>query len=288
MKEKLNRTIIPYLIISSTYFILFSIMYWLQNKYLEIDESYFGYWLPIIISTILVWFVIRKKLKNLVIEEKHYSITLFIVFILLTLPVITFTYYLNRESGKITYLNQPSDFFRKPQTMYYSIESTKIDKANYRFSVSQSTIDRGNEIAVGCYYIAPLLDKDKPSTSTKLWIGLLIGEKFSNRVLDDKNKQEKQISNFIDSSNSQFNKHQFQTKFLKKIAIAEEDNYKKALDNTDINPNNIIILREEQGTYETRTGSSLIWTLLLFTISNIAWFLLNGFQKSKNKPKSIV
>lgn len=284
MKEKLNRIILPYLIISITYFILFSIIYWFQNTYLEIDDSYFGYWIPIMTSIILVWFVVRKKLKLLIISEKQYSFSLFIFFFLLTAPIITFTFYLNRKNGEMTYLDNPEEIFIKPKTLYYSIQNAKVDKSNYRFSVSKSNVDRGNEIGVGCYYVSPIVNKRKIlNGSHKLWMGLLIGKKFSNRVFDNKNEQEKLIFNFIDSSAVQFTKHHFETKFLKRISIGEVDDYKEALENTGMNTNDLIILREETGTYETRTGTSLIWTIILLITSNISWFLLTGFEKLKKQ-----
>ncbi|MEJ5051858.1 hypothetical protein WH221_18675 [Chryseobacterium culicis] len=282
MKEKLNRIILPYLITSITYFILFSIIYWFQNTYLEIDDSYFGYWIPIMTSLILVWFVVRKKLKLLIISEKQYSFSLFIFFFLLTAPIITFTFYLNRKNGEITYLNNPDEIFMKPKTLYYSIQNAEVDKLNYRFSVSKSSVDRGNEIGVGCYYVSPIINKRKTfNESNKLWMGLLIGQKFSNRVFDNKNKQEKLIFNFIDSSEVQFKKHYFETKFLKKMSIGEVDDYRETLENAGINTNDLIILREETGTYETRTGTSLIWTIILLIVSNITWFLFTGFEKFK-------
>ncbi|MCQ9635750.1 hypothetical protein MP477_12355 [Chryseobacterium sp. WG23] len=284
MKEKLNRIIFPYSIISITYFIFFSIAYWVQYKYLEIEDIYFGYWLPITISAIIVWFILRKKLQQLIISEKLYSFTLFITWILLTASIIASTFYLNRKNGKITSLNYPEEIFIHPATMYYSIKNAKIDTSNYKFSVSKSSVDRGNEIGVGCYYVSPLIHKEKTfHDSHQVWIGLLIGKKFSNRYFDDKNKQEQLIDNFIDSSQLQFNKHQFKTKFLKRMSIEEIEDYKRGIDNTGINTNNLVILREEAGTYETRTGTSLYWSIVLLAASNIVWFLLTVFKRLKKQ-----
>ncbi|GEN68479.1 hypothetical protein [Chryseobacterium rhizosphaerae] len=284
MKEKLNRIILPYSIISITYFMLFSIAYWFQYKYLEIEDKYFGYWLPMTISAIIVWFILRKKLQQLIISEKQYSFTLFITWILLTASIMTSTFYLNRKNGEITYLNYPEEIFIHPATMYYSIKNAKVDKSNYKFSVSKSSVDRGNEIGVGCYYISPLVHKEKINhNANQVWIGLLIGEKFSNRFFDDKNKQEQLINNFIDSSQSQFNKHQFETKFLKRMSIGEIEDYKNGINNTGINTNNSVILREEEGTYENRTGTSLHWAITFLIASNIVWFLLTVFERFKKQ-----
>jgi hypothetical protein len=150
--------------------------------------------------------------------------------------------------------------------------------------VSKSSVDRGNEIGVGCYYISPLVHKEKINhNANQVWIGLLIGEKFSNRFFDDKNKQEQLINNFIDSSQSQFNKHQFETKFLKRMSIGEIEDYKNGINNTGININNLVILREEEGTYENRTGTSLHWAITFLIASNIVWFLLTVFERFKKQ-----
>lgn len=284
MKEKFKLIIFPYIITSLSYFLICSLIYWIQNKYLEIDDKYFGFWFPTICSGIITWFYLRKKIKRLIISENHQSFILFLSWILLTASVVTFSFYLNRENGKITYLNHPDEIFTQPITMYYSIQSTKIEKKLSGFSVSRSYVNRGNEIAVSCYYISPLINENKDfDQSNKLWIGLLVGENFSNRVLDDKQKQEKLIKNFIDSSYINFSKHKFQTRFLKKVPIGEDEDYKRGIENLGLSIQNSIILREETGNYIERTGSSFTWAIALLLISNLTWFLMTIFEKMRKK-----
>lgn len=279
MKQKIINLFVPYLLISIIFLITYSFLYWIINNYEILDDSYIGFWGPAIISAILVYFVIRKKINVVLLSKKHKEFIYFSTWILLAVPVVSSTFYIHRASGKITTLKSINEINSFPTTLYYSIENTNINKDIYGFSFQQTVVDRGNELAISCFYICPI---DINENTHKVWIGKLFGKKFSNRILDDKAKQKRLIQNYIDSSIYQFQNHQFQTKFLKRTSHNERNDYLNCLKNIGIISEDVVILVEQDSNYENRTGSSLKWTIVLLILSNIVFILSTIFQKNKN------
>lgn len=288
MKEKLTKIILPFILISTGFLLTYSFFYWLvfiRLKLSDLNDNIFGFFVPIGISTILIWFYFRKKLRLLQTTDKHKELTLFISWILLTAPVLTFQFYLERETGELTQLNNVEEILTNKPTMYYSIKNSTQHKNKSGLYVTRASIDRGNEIGVGCYFACPLTNTDDSTYNKSIWIGTMFGEKFSNRVFDDKEKQAKLISKFIDSSMTLYNKYEYKTTFLKRLSNSDErDDFLKSIQQTDIpyDKENLIILKEETGNYQSRTGTSLWWTIFTFITSNITWTLLTIFTKLKH------
>lgn len=266
----------------------YSAFYWLvfiQLKLFDLNDKIFGLYVPIGISTILIWFYFRKKLRLLNTTDKHREFTLFISWILLSAPVLTFQFYLERETGKLTQLKSVDEILNHKPTMYYSIESSSQHKNKGGLFVEKSYPDRGNEIGIGCYYACPLTNKGDSICDNNIWIGTMFGNNFSNRVFDDKTKQTELIMKFIDSSASLYNKYKFKTIFLKRLSNSDErNNYLKAIQQTGIpfDKEKLIILREEIGNYQSRAGTSLWWTFFFIITSNLTWTLLTIFTKLKH------
>lgn len=288
MIEKVNKILLPYFYISAAFFLIYSGLFWLIQKYTHFDNDYISYWIPVIISAIIVWFFLRKILKKIVIPEKQYQFTLFLSWILLVAPVLTCIFYISTENGTITYLKNTDEIFEKPKTKYYSIKNVKIDKNISGLFVVKSAVNRGNEIGVGCYFTSPIMNKsDSIDQINNLWIGVLEGEKFSNRVFDDKVKQQNEIDTFVQNAKNEYPKNKVKTNFLIRVTDLEEKKiFVSSIETTGkIFDDDMIILKEGIGNFEDRSGTSLTWTIILFLISNLAWTLLTIFQKLKKNGR---
>jgi len=291
MKEKLTKIILPFILISIGFLLTYSSFYWLifiRLKLVDLNDNIFGLFVPIGISTVLIWFYFRKNLRLLITTDKHRDITLFITWILLTAPILTFQFYLDRETGKLTHVKSVYEILTNKPTMYYAINNSFKHKNKSGLYVAKGYPDRGNEIGIGCYFACPLTDNSDSINSNEIWIGKMFGDKFSNRVFDDKEKQAKLISQFVDSAIELYNKYEYKTTFLKRLSNSDEKNdYLKAIQQSNLhyNKENVIILKEEIGSYESRAGTSLWCTVLFLFISNITWTLLTIFAKLKKDEK---
>ena len=291
MKEKLIKIIFPFILISTVFLLTYCLFYWLvfiRLKLIDLDDIIFGLFVPSGISAVLFWFYFRKKLLLLNMKDKHREFTLFISWILSTLSVLTFIFYLDRETGELTQLKSVDEIWNNKPTMYYSIESSSQHKNRSGLFVAKGYPNRGNEIGIGCYYACPLTDKGDSIYKNNIWIGTMFGDKFSNRVFDDKEKQAKLITQFIDSSVTLYNKYEYKTTFLKRLSNSDvREDYLKAIQQTNLpfDNKNVIILTEESGSYESRSGTSLWWTVFFIITSNLTWTLLTIFTKPRS-PKS--
>lgn len=291
MKEKLTKIILPFFLISTSFLLTYSSFYWLifiRLKFIDFSDNIFGFFVPIGISTILIWFYFRKILRLLDTTDKHREFTLFISWILLTAPVLMFQFYLDKETGELTQLKNANEILKNKPTMYYSIDNSFQHKNKTGLYVSKTSVDRGNEIGVGCYFACPLTNTDDSIYSTDIWIGTMFGDKFSNRVFDDKEKQAILISKFIDSSVALYDNYKYKTTFLKRLSNSNERNdYLKAVQQTNLplDNENLIILKEETGNYQSRAGTSLWWTIFTFATSNIVWTFLTIFTGLKHNGK---
>lgn len=285
MKEKLTKIILPFILISTGFLLTYSSLYYLifiRLKLVDLNDNIFGFFIPIGISTTLIWFYFRKKLQLLEMTDKHREFTLLISWILLAIPILTFQFYLDKETGELIQLKSVNEILNNKPTMYYSIDNSFQHKNKSGLYVAKASVDRGNEIGVGCYFACPLSNKNN------IWIGTMFGNKFSNRVFDNKEKQAKLISQFIDSSITLYNKYEYKTTFLKRLSNSDEKNdYLKAIQQTKIplDNENLIILKEEAGNYQSRTGTSLWWTVFFIITSNVTWTLLTIFTKLKYNGK---
>lgn len=291
MKEKLTKIILPFIVISTGFLLTYSFFYWLvfiRLNLIDLNDNIFGFFVPIAISSILIWFYFRKKLRLLDTTDKHREFTLSISWVLLTAPILTFQFYLVRETGELTRLKSVDEILTHKPTMYYSIESSSQHKNRSGLFVAKGYPDRGNEIGIGCYYACPLTDEGDSIYDNNIWIGTMFGEKFSNRVFDDKAKQAKLITQFIDSSVRLYDKYEYKTTFLKRLSNSDErDDYLKAIQQTNL-PNdnvNLVILKEETDNYQSRAGTSLWWTVFFIITSNLGWTLLTIFTKIKHNGK---
>jgi hypothetical protein len=291
MKEKLTKIILPFILISTGFLLTYCSFYWLvfiRLKLVDLNDNIFCFYVPIAISAVLIWFYFRKKLRLLDTTAKHREFTLFISWILLTAPILTFQFYLDRETGELTHLKSVDEILINKPTMYYSIESSLQHKNRSGLFVAKGYPDRGNEIGIGCYYACPLTDKGGSIYNNNIWIGTMFGDKFSNRVFDDKANQTKLITQFIDSSVRLYDKYEYKTTFLKRLSNSDErDNYFKAIQQTNLpyDNENLIILKEETDNYQSRAGTSLWWTVFFIITSNLAWTLLTIFTKLKHDGK---
>jgi hypothetical protein len=291
MKEKLTKIILPFIFISTGFLLTYSSFYWLvfiRLKLVDLNDNIFGFFVPIGVSTVIIWFYFRKKLRLLDTTNKHREFTLFISWILLTAPILTFQFYLERETGELTHLKNVDEILNNKSTMYYSIDNSFQHKNNTGIYLSKASVDRGNEIGVGCYFACPLTKTDDSIYKANIWIGTMFGDKFSNRVFDDKEKQAKLISKFIDSSIALYNNYKYQTTFLKRLSNSDErEDYLKAINQTNLplDNENLIILKEESGDYQSRAGTSLWWTIFTLITSNVVWTLLTIFTRLKHNGK---
>ncbi|MGF7141344.1 hypothetical protein [Roseimarinus sediminis] len=286
--NKIIRIILPHTISTILFFIVCSSLYWLFTIELELisyDNILFCNILPGAISLLLVFVFLRKRLELLNISYKYKFVTLILTWILMAVPLMNFELYLHWSNSEQTIINQPSDLLENRNSRYYTIKKSDQLKEKSGKYFRQGRAVREHEMRVNCYFVCPLTDISDNKMKQNIWIGLNLSNSFSDRVFDDKTKQEKLISNYIDSCILLYDSHNFNTNFLKNLTTPNErKQFIQAIENSKVeyDDENLIILEETINDYLEKAKKSLQRTKLTFIVSILLWILLTVFPKMKN------
>lgn len=290
MKTKLFKIYFPFIFFSLGFVALYTFLNWLIIIKLDLiqpREAIVNIVLPMVIPGLFVLFYLRRRIKLLELGEKGLDFYTFISWAFFVIPVIIGQIYLENQLGELTKIEKPSQIDFKNQSLFYSIGNAFTLNKMGGLSVSRTNADKyGNEIYITCYFACPILDVPLENSiipsKPKSWIGVTFAERFSNRAFDDKEEQKQLINKFIDSSIRKFENYRFQTVYLRNLKYSDDrDNFYSAIERTLIHADKkeLIILKEENGSYETRAGSKGYWLLGTLLGSNLIWFLFIFFPK---------
>lgn len=290
MKTKLLAIYLPFVLISFGFVGLYTILHWLIIIKLDLiqpKEMIVNFGIPIVISGLLVLFYFRRRIKLLKISEKSLDFYTFICWIFFTVPVIIGQFYLENQQGKLTKIEKPSQINFKSQTLFYSIDNALTLNNSGGLWVTRTKADKyGNNIWITCFFACPLVDTIRNNYNDyekfKTWVGVTFAEKFSNRAFDDKEEQKIKIDKFINSCIPKYENYKYKTHYLRNLKYSDNrDDFYSAIERTNIHAvkKELIILKEEKGTYETRAGSSHNWLIGTLFSANLIWFLFIFFPK---------
>ncbi len=285
MRQKLLKIYLPFLAVSIGFIGLYTFLNWLLIIRLELFQLKDGivqFALPAIISIVFVLFVLRKRIKLFKIAPNGHDFYCFLCGLFLFTPVIIAQTYVENKEGELTEVASPSQLDNSKASLFYSIKHAKTLNALGGGHYTNTSVGRnGSEICITCYFVCPLIDQNTKDTSAlgkyKTWIGVVFSEKFSNRVFDNKEKQQKDIDSFINRSISKYQTYKYQTHFLKNISKDDNrEDYYAAINRTTCHADkkDLIVLREERGSYETRTGDELNYFIGFFIFTNLVWLVL--------------
>lgn len=290
MKTKYLKIYLPFVAFSFGFVGLYTILHWLIIIKLDLiqpTQMIVNFGIPAIISGLFVLFYFRRRIKLLKTGEKSIDFLTYMCWIFLTIPVIIAQFYLVNQQGKLAQIYQPSLIDFKNQTLFYSINSAvTLNKAGGLWVTRTNADKYGNSVWITCYFVCPLVDPVPSdyykSGKFKTWIGVTFAEKFSNRAFNDKEEQKLKIDKFIDASILKFENYEYQTDYLRNLKYSDQrDDFYSAIERTDIHADKkeLLILKEEKGTYNTRAGSSHNWLIGTLFSANIIWFLFIYFSK---------
>ncbi|MCD7901014.1 MAG: rhomboid family intramembrane serine protease [Bacteroides sp.] len=285
IKDKLRFIFLPFFLCAIGILIGYTFLHWLLIIRLDLfqpQEIYLEFVFPGIICTLIGCFYLRRKIKLFYNPRPHDFYTILCVMGLLV-PTMIAQSYLMKQQGRLIEMDTPDKIDSQHQVKYYSIENSVIPKAATGAYVSRSNADRhGNKIMITVYFVTPLLtnpDLGELHTHNN-WIATSFKRKFSNTAFDDKEIQKKEIQEFINEAFFKFERYPFTTKYLVNLRTDNNWNhYLSAAQNSNhyVGKENIVILEEIIGEYETRTGNSFVWIFRSLAIANLIWLLITLF-----------
>ncbi len=284
MIEKLRKLYLPFLILSLVLVTGYTFITWLTVYHLNLfepKEELLNFFIPMGLSGLFVFLIMRTRIKALGIGEKSRDFWSLIFWLLLTAPMILGQFYIETKSGKLTVVEVPSEIEINKESKYYSIQLfTESKNHGGLWTTRRSANKYGTEIRVTCHFACPIIDKGEYiQTGRKYnnWLGVTFSETMSNRALDDKEQQKIRLNEFIEESIKKYEMYSFNTSYLVNISNSDEkDAFIEAIKRTKIpfDSSSLKILKEEKGDYSTRTKKSHPWMLGTLLGGNLLWLIM--------------
>lgn len=283
MKEKINLLFIPFLVTFLGLVLGYSFLNWLiflKNELFQIKELYSNLLIPMVLSGLIAWLLFRPKLKLLNLEMKNGNLRdfySFILWIILSIPLIISQEYIITALGKLTELKSINEINKFEATKYYSIKNYYVYKNVYGVYPTFDVSGKYNEsLNLHIYFAAPIFEFESDTNNIEPagWLGIKYDETISNKLeLDEKDKK---YQEFINESISNFQyKNISDFIYLDRIKHSDKkEGFIEAVRTNPIYKPNEIILEAVNEPFESRNGNKLSWFFCTSIIGTIIWFFM--------------
>lgn len=292
MKDKLNLLFKPFLLTLTGLVVVYTLLHWIF--FIELDlfslkEIVTNFGIPIVLTGIATWFLLRPRLKILDLEAKRgnwrdfYS---FILWILLSIPLIIAQEYIVTATGKLTELNSIKEINSSSQTKYYTFKRNYIQKRVVGVHSAFDVSGRHNQdFNMRLYVTMPIFEtQDDTLTNQPLgWLGVKYFKRISNRL--EPNEKEAKYQGFVNESQKDFdNKDVSAFIYLSRIGNSDDkDGYIEAIKNNPVYKPNETILVGVNEPFGARNGKKLPWILGSALIGSLIWLLMLLIPKVDQK-----
>lgn len=174
MKPKLRLLLLPYIIISVSFLLVYCFVYWIfviKFHVIEPNEQMVNLWLPFSLPwvPILIWLrprIKRLKLNRTGSRSPDFAYMLFAAFGMAA-PVMVAMNYFESATGKITMIKNVDELSSQPATMFYSINKYFADKSKKAIEFTSHVTGRYNsDLDLDIYIACPLYDSDEATLIT--------------------------------------------------------------------------------------------------------------------------
>lgn len=281
LKDKLRVIYLPFLWGSIGLLVFYTLLHWLLFIQLELfhpKEEYTNFFFPAILC-VLFLLLYRERIKLFARKDWHDFLMVVCILALLAPQIVTQSY-LTKQQGRLVEIDTPDQIDAEKQVKYYKVHDSHISKSDVGAYLTRTNANRqGSEINITVYLVAPFLSKrgvDQQHAHNN-WIGVTFKRKFSNRVSDDKEDLKRDIEAFANKAYESYLRYRFDTKFLTNLRT--DTHYNDFLSaakqsNRFAGKENIVILKEAEGDYESRTGDSFPWIFYSWLIGSVGWLLI--------------
>jgi membrane associated rhomboid family serine protease len=283
---KLKLIYFPYLLISILFIVAYLSSLWLLNIKLDVlplKEDVLHYWLPVGLSCIVAYLLLRPRVKLLKIDfESRQSVPIYLLLVAtMAVPTVLGCGYLTKVSGDILHLDNIMQITDHKPEKYYTIKDYYLDKNDIGYEPAISYSDKGRSLIMKLYIVVPIRENahDSVFAPIRAWYGMKYTYSVSASKLDDADK-EAEFRDFLNDSERKF-VYEDLTKFqyLERAANNEDkDRYLAAIkNNSELNKCETILLPINEP-FEERTGSSVMWILVSFAICAVIILIIVLFN----------
>jgi rhomboid protease GluP len=283
MRDKIRIIFVPTLLALLGLIIIYTFLHWILFIKLELfglKEIITNFGIPITLTGLTAWILLRPKFKILNLEAKwgnwrdFYS---FILWLVLTVPVIIAQEYIVTASGQLTEMNSIDEINDTQQTKFYTLKNFFIDKRKVGIHSSFDVSGKHNEhFNMHIYVALPIFTKKSDTTKSECpaWLGIEYKETISNRL--DQSEKEKRYHEFATKSQRDFDRKNV-SKFIYLDRIGNSDKKEgliEAIKKNTLTKGTQTILVPISEPFEARNGSKLIWIFGSSLIGLSVWLVM--------------
>jgi hypothetical protein len=285
INEKLRLIYLPFIVTCIVFILFYSLLNWaliIKGNFFSVKQNIVNLWLHVGLSIIPVLIWVRPRIKLLRFKSNITS-TAYIMFAWLAIiaPTIITQHYLETATGKLTALNNITEFNNSVATKYYSLKNCYVDKARVSIHAASSVSGRHDEkLSYSIFATMPLYENASDTISKKCnyWLGKKYSKSISNR-LSDGEKREKYVA-FAGEIQREFDTTKFEKfVYLERLLYTDDlESFNASVDkNKFLSSDQPIVFVVHQTAFEKRNGETLPWIFTSFGIGALVIFILLSF-----------
>jgi rhomboid protease GluP len=283
MKDKIRIIFIPSLLALLGLIVIYTFLHWILFIKLELfglKEIITNFGIPAILTGLVALILVRPKLKILKLKVKRgdwKDFYTFILWILLSVPLIIAQEYIVTASGELSELNSIDAIDKAGPTKFYTLKHYYIDKKaagiHSAFDVSGK---HNNNFNMHIYVALPIFEKeaDTSKAACSAWLALDYNETISNRL--EASEKESMYQEFATRSQQDFDqKDVSRFIYLNRIGNSDrKDGLLEAIKKNTLVKGSETILVPVNEPFEARNGSKLFWIGESSLIGLSIWFIM--------------
>jgi membrane associated rhomboid family serine protease len=283
MTDKIKYLFVPYILTLAVLIIGYTFLHWLLFIELEIfpiKEIITNFGIPIVLTGLAAWFILRPRFKILNLEVKKGNwrdFFSFILWIALTIPLIISQGYIVTATGKLTEMNSINEINSSELTKFYTLKEFHIDKkaigVHSSFDVSGKHNDKFN---MHIYVALPIFEKESDTNKVEpaAWLGTEYRNTINNSLEPDEKEQKYQ--EFANESEKDFDKKNVSSfVYLDRLRHSDKrEGFIEAIKSNPIYEPNDIVLEAVNEPFEVRNGKKIEWVLGSSLIGSVIWLIM--------------
>jgi rhomboid protease GluP len=282
MRDKIQLLFIPTLLVLLAMVFIYTFLHWvlfIQLEIFPVKPFITNFVIPAVLGGLAALIVLRPRLKILNFDRSEgnwrdfYN---FILWIVLTTPVIIAQEYIVTASGNLTEMNSISEINTHQRSKYYTVKKYYLDRKNIAMYPDFEVSGKHNEnFNMHIYGAVPIFESAAEATrgNNPAWLGIEFKRSISNRLAPEEKQRRYEI--FALTCERDFKaKKSWKFMYLDRIGHSDEREGLIEAVRLKTGDSNPIILCPVNEPFEARNGTTLAWIGGSAAIGLSVWLIM--------------
>ncbi len=282
---KIRILFLPLIFISLSFLAIYTFLHWLvvikYGRLNGINEELLDYWIPFVLSYIIVLLVMWGRIKKLKFSYSYWNsfpLYIFIAGLTVAIPAVIAVSYTRTATGKLTKIESSAKFDKTSMTKYYEIDSMYLDKNYYGAMWTYKNSGRYGQDRTFYEYIAtPLMSSPSDTTAGEfdIWYGFAFEQQIDNDL--EENIKDSLFANFRNRNMQSFrDTNLYAASYFERLGTSvDQKGLAEAVKYSGIAPKtDAVILVPRFDSFESRNGFKLGWVFISLWLMSTIWLLM--------------